>query len=222
MTDAGLTVAVKRPGRGEPRRDGRGVRGGEAVFEMFDTTDVEMVLALMQASEADSTENFTVESEGAPWAEATPQEQAQSSPRQRGRTRRVLSVGLLEHSSRQTRTIARDGDDAAMTATDQRSDRHPQSALSGRAALTGDLRALASVFRALAGEARLLFHDGDVVVAFRLFLRSRRLYGLPHLSVRLFDVSTYARLAACRPLSETAQSIAVCPPRDRRFRPASQ
>lgn len=77
VTDAGLTVAVNVPVVASPAEMAEGCAEAKAVFEMFDTTDVEMVLALMQASEADSTENFTVESEGAPWAEATPQEQAQ-------------------------------------------------------------------------------------------------------------------------------------------------
>ncbi|BDC71096.1 hypothetical protein KAREA_10110 [Prescottella equi] len=77
VTDAGLTVAVNVPVVASPAEMAEGCAEAKAVFEMFDTTDVEMVLALMQASEADSTENFTVESDGAPWAEATPQEQAQ-------------------------------------------------------------------------------------------------------------------------------------------------
>lgn len=77
VTDAGLTVAVNVPVNASAAEMAEGCAEAKAMFAMLGTNDIETALALMQATAEDSTESFTVETDGTPWADATPQEQAQ-------------------------------------------------------------------------------------------------------------------------------------------------
>lgn len=75
VTPGGLTTAVNVPITKSDAEMAQGCIDAKPVLAMFGG-DIEVTLAMMQATEADSTENFTVDSEGDPWGDATPSDQA--------------------------------------------------------------------------------------------------------------------------------------------------
>ncbi|MEV0947667.1 lipoprotein LpqV [Rhodococcus sp. NPDC049939] len=76
VTEAGLTTAVNAPITESADKMAEVCTEAKATLSALNTNDVEMVLALIQMTAEDSTENFTVHTEGDPWGDSTPSEQA--------------------------------------------------------------------------------------------------------------------------------------------------
>ncbi|WP_072691210.1 lipoprotein LpqV [Rhodococcus marinonascens] len=76
VTEAGLTTAVNAPITESADKMAQACTEAKAMMSAMGTSDVEVVLAMIQATAADSTDGVTVNTEGDPWGDGTPGEQA--------------------------------------------------------------------------------------------------------------------------------------------------